>query len=199
MNNWIRLGLLFVVLASCNHSSEKNKDISFDCLNLKEWKIIQITHGDIGCDGTEDVAMVWQHTIAHTEELEPDFKIFARLLMVTTINDSMHTATSTIINNTIVEAHEQSNMLDPFQDIKIENGELLIHHNYFHLAGSWWTSDIITHYELENNQLKLRVKEETAFHRGGGERIYEYQNFTTGEKYKIKDNYFDEMEKSGME
>jgi hypothetical protein len=188
---WVKV-VWVVYMMSC--IAKENKIENSNALNLSDWKIIYTAIGDLGCDGKEEVVYVMQSKESRVYSNEPDFKIYDRKLVILPLDTTHEVKQAIYINNDIIRIHEDSNMQDPFQTIEIKDGEIIVTHFIFHLAGSWWMSTIKNTYVWEDYKLKQTIKEETAINRAGGELIYEYKNLTTGFRYQMKDNFYDEME-----
>jgi hypothetical protein len=87
-------------------------------------------------------------------------------------------------SNTFILNHDNPNMDDPFDGLKIEKGVLTINFRIWYSWGSWWTSNDSYKFRFQDSDFVLIGFESNSFHRSSGDSKSYSINFLT-KKYSI--------------
>ncbi len=174
----MRLFLTLALLLSFKSSFEQNftyptitqKGQSFKDFVPAGWIIIDSAFGDLNKDFLDDYALVLQHTDSvKMVEAESDDKdtILAqpRVLLILFKNSSGDSLYLAEQSNSFILVHDDPQMDDPYQSIKIERHVLQIEFNLFYYSGSWYVNNAIYKFRYESNQFTLIGAEYSSFHR----------------------------------
>jgi len=93
----------------------------------KNWDILAEVSGDLNKDGKEDLVLVLK------SQKEEDFPDSARILLVLLGKDSDNFQLFINSSKAILQKNEGGGMDDPFQEVKIDRGSILI----VHYGGQW--------------------------------------------------------------
>ena len=156
----------------------------------KNWKLISKANGDLNQDKKEDFAFVIQlvdkKNIIHNKdglgrnELDSNPRT-----LVIIFKDSLSEGYNFIQKtDTFIIRDVEPVAEDPFEEIKIFNGLLDIHFQWWYSAGSWFTSQHSYKFRYQNHNFALIGVDCSTFHRASGDSKDYSFNFLT-KKYSL--------------
>ena len=122
---------------------------SLEALVPKGWKLESKVEGDLNRDQLPDVAA----TITQKAKLpdNPDFEVTRRLLVLALRQKDGTWQRSAVSDRAVLNSDEGGVWGDPFEEIRIERGALVIEH----FGGSNWRWGITSRYRFQDNQWTL--------------------------------------------
>jgi hypothetical protein len=150
----------------------------------KGWTILDSTSGDLNKDNLIDYALVLQHddsvTIVKTEANEQDtMNTQPRMLLILFRNPSNNALSLVEQSNSFILNHDNPDMEDTYQSIKIYKGILQIAFRLFYNMGSWYVNTATYKFRYQNNHFTLIGADNNSFHRASQDfEEYSY-NFLT--------------------
>lgn len=122
---------------------------SLEALVPVGWKLESKVEGDLNRDQLPDVAL----TLTEKSKLpdNPDFDVIRRLLVLALRQKDGNWQRSAVSDHAVLNSDEGGVWGDPFQDIRIERGALVIEH----FGGSNWRWGITSRYRFQDNQWSL--------------------------------------------
>jgi len=108
------------------------------------WSYLAHAKGDLNKDKIDDLVLIIQsNTPSETIEddyHDEDFKIYDRSMIILFGENDRRNYRQVIRNNKLIKHAESRVVSDPFSDLSIERGNIILKFNYWTSAGSWWTS-----------------------------------------------------------
>lgn len=146
---------------------------SVDSFVPSGWKVLKSTQGDLNKDGLSDIAAVIEK-IGTSSEASP------RILFIA-FGDSQGNYTSSVQSDkAILKSDEGGVWGDPFNEISVNRGSLLI--NFY--GGSNWRWDKTYRFRYQNNGWYMIGATLTTSYTGTGESTKEDYNLITGDMIK---------------
>lgn len=187
MRQFLTLLLFFAIKSSAQSFTYpviKQSGLSINDFIPKAWTILDSTSGDLNKDNLNDYALVLQHadsvTMVKTEDGEQDTVITQPRMLLILFKDPSGNALNRIEqNNSFILNHDNPDMDDPYQSIKIDKGILQIDFRLFYNMGSWYVNTATYKFRYQNNQFTLIGADNKSFHRASHDfEEYSY-NFLT--------------------
>lgn len=150
----------------------------------KGWTILDSTSGDLNKDNLNDYALILQHadsvTIVKTEDDIQDTVITQpRMLLILFKVPSTNALNLTEQNNSFILNHDNPDMDDPYQSIKIDKGILQLSFRLFYYMGSYSVNTATYKFRYQNSQFTLIGADNNSFDRASHDfEEYSY-NFLT--------------------
>lgn len=148
---------------------------SLEALVPKGWKLESKVEGNLNRDQLPDVAV----TITQKAKLpdNPDFEVTRRLLVLALRQKDGKWQRSAVSDRVALNSDEGGVWGDPFQEIRIERGALVIEH----FGGSNWRWGITSRYRFQDNQWSLIGRTDaSSFTNDPDYRDDADRNFSTG-------------------
>lgn len=147
------------------------------------WSYLAHAKGDLNKDKIDDLVLIIQsNTPSETIEddyYDEDFKIYDRSMIILFGENDRRNYRQVIRNNKLIKHAESRVVSDPFSDLSIERGNIILKFNYWTSAGSWWTSKDTFVFRYQNFDFALIGYEGDLFHRATHERNFISVNFLT--------------------
>ncbi|MBN2362969.1 hypothetical protein JXL83_02430 [candidate division WOR-3 bacterium] len=134
------------------------------------WSVLDSVSGDLNGDSFADIAVVFQYRdsvqIISNDEYYPDTSHFQpRILAVYFKDNTLEKYVFKERNNTFIISSTHHNMAEPFEDIRIDNGLLILDFLSWWSMGTWWMTRITYEFRYLNGQFILIACEYTSTHR----------------------------------
>lgn len=155
----------------------------------KSWAVLDSTYGDLNKDGLEDAAIVLQHKDSITLVNNIDTVLTQpRILLILFKNPSNNGFQLIEQSNSFILKHDNSGMDDPFQELAITNGILVLTFQLFYNMGSWYVTNATYKFRYQKGQFALIGADKSSFHRATHDfEDYSY-NFLTKKRILTKGN-----------
>lgn len=149
-----------------------------------DWHVFSSAFGDLNNDSTPDFAIVIQHCdsvkIPKNEDGVIDSVITQpRILLVAFYNPQTQLFDLKEVSNSFVLNHDNPDMEDPFQEIKITNGMLYFGFKIFMNTGSWGIYNNTYSFLYENDNFVLVKASYKYQNRALGDTEEHHYNFET--------------------
>jgi hypothetical protein len=132
------------------------------------WALIDSAFGDLNNDNRKDAVIVLQKrdSVLLINSDNDTIVTQPRMLLVlfnNSFDDNFYLKEQ---SNSFILRHDNPQMDDPFQEIRIEKGVLIITFQLFYSIGSWYITDGSYKFRFQDNQFYLVGADYRSFHRG---------------------------------
>lgn len=167
----------------------------------KDWLLLDSVSGDLNKDDFKDYVLVFQYndSVSLINKYNDTLITQPRILGILFWDISQNKYSLIEQSNSFILNHDNPNMDDPYDGIKIENNILSIGFSIWYSCGSWWTSKCSYKFRHENNDFKLIGFDSWSMHRATMETTIYSVNFLTKKYSKTKEETIDEEVKSKTE
>src|SRR5690606_96421 len=109
------------------------------------WTILDSAYGDLNKDGTKDVAIIIQHidSILLVNSLEDTVLTQPRILLILFRKPADKSYELIEQSNSFILKHDNPTMDDPYQEMTINNGILVVRFHLFYNMGSWYVTNAV--------------------------------------------------------
>lgn len=157
----------------------KNEGISIKDFIPKGWTIRDSVSGDLNNDKNNDWVIVLQlkdsvTLVKHDGNYTDTVLTQPRMLLILFHDTSSEKFLLTEQSNSFILNHDNSNMSDPYQSIKIEKGILQISFQLFYNMGSWLITNTSYKFRYQDNNFVLIGADNNSFHRARND----YENYS---------------------
>lgn len=144
------LRLLFLLISTFFYGLGFGQHFSYPVINKtgqtladfvpKGWRMLDSAKGDLNKDDHEDAALIIQlkDSVSLTNSEGDTVLTQPRILLILFRNASDNGYSVIEQSNTFILRHEQENMDDPYQKMKIDKGALKLDFMLFYSMGSWF-------------------------------------------------------------
>lgn len=154
------------------------------------WTILDSAYGDLNKDGTKDVAIIIQHidSILLVNSLEDTVLTQPRILLILFRKPADKSYELIEQSNSFILKHDNPTMDDPYQEMTINNGILVVRFHLFYNMGSWYVTNAVYKFRYQQGQFVLIGADNSSFHRATHDfEDYSY-NFLTKKRALTKGN-----------
>jgi len=161
------------------------------------WTAIDTAEGDINKDMIKDAALVLQCKESITTINEGDtLTTHPRILIVLLQNTQNQTFKLATQSTTFIINSDNPALEDPYQEIEITKGILMVKFQPFYNMGSWYTTNTSYKFHYQNNQFALIGADYYSFHRATHD-YEEYSfNFLSKKRSLTKGNEKEKIKKT---
>ena len=139
------------------------------------WTAIDTAEGDINKDMIKDAALVLQCKKSIRTINEGDtLTTHPRMLIVLLQNTQNQTFKLATQSNTFIINSDNPTLEDPYQEIEITKGILMVKFQLFYNMGSWYTTNTSYKFHYQNNQFALIGADYYSFHRA----THDYEEYS---------------------
>lgn len=164
-----------------------NRDIDFVPAG---WTLYDKVEGDLNGDGVADSALVIQAANPANVFENPDglgaarYDANARILLVV-MSDPEGPYRLVGRDDEVIPNRYSAVIDDPYSDLLIEDGKLMLMLNFWASAGSWMTSSHTFRFRWDGTEMEVIGYDFTEVHRGSGELKQVSVNFLTNRKSEL--------------
>ncbi|HEX2948344.1 MAG TPA: hypothetical protein VHV83_02040, partial [Armatimonadota bacterium] len=122
------------------------------------WVLLDSTAGDLSHDGIDDLALVMQYHDSILIDIGDVWGVVPTQprILVIAFRDSANGQYKVMEqSNTFILRNEISNMIDPFQNISVQDGALEIAFSFFCTMGGWGATNLSYQFRYQNAEFEL--------------------------------------------